>query len=214
VKRHRDWYLLSAHGLVLLHFGRHPDSTVAETARALDLHPRHVSRVIGDLREAGLLRVTPAGRRRRYEVNLDAELRHRAVAGHRLAEVLPLLAREPEPPRETAAVGAKPGGRARPVALLVMPQSSLANGLQASIQQIGFDIRRALSEQEAFVEAGREDIDVVVVDGRLNGDELGRRLKRKGLPVFVVTPDVGAEARGQVEAFSLWALRPLGRTSA
>ncbi len=151
-------------------------------------------------------------------MNLDASVRHPAVQGHKLREVLPLFGHgqgEAEARPKSASADLKQAGRAKPVALLVMAPGTLADSLQRSIEQIGFGIRRADSEEAAFRELTSQDIDVVVVDGRLNGDDLARRLKREGLPVFVLTPDGAQTAAGEPQVpFHLWALRTADHSQA
>lgn len=70
-----DWYLMSSHGAVLLFIVTHPECTICEIADAMCLTQGTISNLIGDLRQAGMLRVSRDGRRNNYTVNLDAVFR-------------------------------------------------------------------------------------------------------------------------------------------
>lgn len=87
---------MSTHGVVLLYIARHPGSTLREMAESLDLTERRISQIVKDLAEESYLTIERVGRRSVYTVNLTATMRHPTLAHVRLADVLELLASEPE----------------------------------------------------------------------------------------------------------------------
>lgn len=97
----RPWYLMSTHGVVLLHIARHPDSTLREIADILDLTERRISQIVQDLAGADYLRIDRVGRRSVYTVNQAASMRHPTLLHVRLGDVLDLLMSEPVTPGET-----------------------------------------------------------------------------------------------------------------
>jgi DNA-binding MarR family transcriptional regulator len=79
-----------------LYIARHPGSTLREMAESLDLTERRISQIVKDLAEESYLTIERVGRRSVYTVNLTATMRHPTLAHVRLADVLELLASEPE----------------------------------------------------------------------------------------------------------------------
>ena len=65
--------LFSSQGLVLLLIALRPGITVKDLAESLVLTYRTVWGLVGELRNAGLLKVRKEGRRHHYFVNLDAQ---------------------------------------------------------------------------------------------------------------------------------------------
>src|SRR5262245_12876148 len=74
-----NWTLISSHGLVLLYLGRHPDSTIKQTADAIGLTERRVSELIRDLLQSGLMQKARCGRRNTYSLNPRGHFRHPSV---------------------------------------------------------------------------------------------------------------------------------------
>ncbi len=73
---HREWTILSNHGIVLFHIAANPNTTQRELSAALGITERQVGRIVQDLTAAGMLQIQPRGRRNTYVVNPDAYLRH------------------------------------------------------------------------------------------------------------------------------------------
>lgn len=90
------WTFLTNHARVLLAVARDPEARLRDVASRCGVTERTVQAIVGDLEEGGYLargRATD-GRRNRYRVNPDAPFRHPAEAGHEIAGLLKLLARE------------------------------------------------------------------------------------------------------------------------
>jgi DNA-binding MarR family transcriptional regulator len=87
----RPWYLMSTHGVVLLHIARNPGATLREMAEALDLTERRISQIVQDLAGAGYLTIQRVGRRSVYTINESASMRHPTLAHVKLGDVLDLL---------------------------------------------------------------------------------------------------------------------------
>ena len=85
------WTLLSSHGLVLAYLASQPSATVREAADSLGLSERRVASVIRDLEAAGIVRATRHGRRKRYELDPNAQFRHPILRHVKLRDVLGLL---------------------------------------------------------------------------------------------------------------------------
>jgi DNA-binding MarR family transcriptional regulator len=85
------WTLLTSHGFVLVYLASQPNATVREVADSLGLSERRVATVIHDLEQAGIVRATRHGRRKRYELDPEAHFRHPSLQHANLREVLGLL---------------------------------------------------------------------------------------------------------------------------
>ncbi len=83
-----QWYISSSHGTVLFHIAANPQCTIRDIANAMCLTQRTVWGVIGDLRQARMLRVRKNGRRHHYTVNLDAPFLHPTLTGYTLWPIL------------------------------------------------------------------------------------------------------------------------------
>ena len=71
---------MSHHGLVLFEMAASPDITIREISDTLGITERHVSRIVGDLQEAGIVEVRRVGRRNEYALSQDARFRHPRLA--------------------------------------------------------------------------------------------------------------------------------------
>ena len=91
------WTLLTSHGFVLAYLAWQPNATVREVADNLGFSERRVAAVIRDLEDAGIVRASRHGCRKRYELNPDAHFRHPSLQHANLREVLGLLRIESEP---------------------------------------------------------------------------------------------------------------------
>jgi hypothetical protein len=92
VKTHSNWNLMTSHGLVLFYLAAHPDSTMRETAEAIDLTERRVNGVIRDLEAVGLITASRQGRRNLYKVDRSACFRHHTLAHVPLTAIIDVLA--------------------------------------------------------------------------------------------------------------------------
>ncbi|WP_031007484.1 helix-turn-helix transcriptional regulator, partial [Streptomyces sp. NRRL F-5727] len=98
------WTFLTNHARVLLAVARDPEARLRDVAARCGVTERTVQGIVADLEEGGyLVRGRAAdGRRNRYRVNPEAPFRHPAEAGHEIAGLLELLAREPAASRGSA----------------------------------------------------------------------------------------------------------------
>jgi DNA-binding IclR family transcriptional regulator len=71
-----SWTFLSNHAHVLVCLCRDPGARVRDVADAVGITERSVHLILSDLESEGIVRRIREGRRNRYELNLDAALRH------------------------------------------------------------------------------------------------------------------------------------------
>ena len=71
-----EWTFLSNHALVLSYIAHHPRITARELANAVGITERATRKIIADLLETGYITKKREGRRNRYRVNADLDLRH------------------------------------------------------------------------------------------------------------------------------------------
>lgn len=86
------WTFMSNHAHVLVYIARNPDARLRDIAAAVNVTERTTQRLINQLRDAGVLELEKFGRRNRYAINLDSELRHpmesEATVGDLLSNIL------------------------------------------------------------------------------------------------------------------------------
>jgi len=95
----KQWRFVTNHTQVLLCISRDPDVRLRDVAEMVGITERAVQRIVADLVDAGFLQRQRVGRRSRYVINRDIEMRHPAQAGHDIGELLSLLALESSPER-------------------------------------------------------------------------------------------------------------------
>jgi DNA-binding MarR family transcriptional regulator len=88
----KQWRFVTNHTQVLLCIARDPDVRLRDVADMVGITERAVQRIVADLAEAGFLQRERVGRRSRYVINRNVEMRHPAQAGHDVGELLSLLA--------------------------------------------------------------------------------------------------------------------------
>ncbi|MFD4372883.1 helix-turn-helix transcriptional regulator [Streptomyces sp. NPDC058486] len=90
------WTFLTNHARVLLAVARDPEMRLRDVAARCGVTERTVQAIVADLERGGYLARDRAtdGRRNRYRVNPGAPFRHPAEAGHEIAGLLELLARQ------------------------------------------------------------------------------------------------------------------------
>ena len=71
-----NWTFLSNHALVLSYIAHHSRITARELANAVGITERATRKIIADLLETGYIDKKREGRRNRYQVNPDLDLRH------------------------------------------------------------------------------------------------------------------------------------------
>ncbi|HZO62950.1 MAG TPA: winged helix-turn-helix domain-containing protein [Gaiellaceae bacterium] len=87
----KPWRFLSNHTQVLLCIARDPDLRFRDIAQMVGITERAAQRIVADLIEAGYVESERIGRRNRYRVKPDSEMRHPAQDGHDVGELLRLL---------------------------------------------------------------------------------------------------------------------------
>lgn len=90
------WTFLTNHSHVLVCLARDPDLRLRELAQLVGITERAVQSILRDLETGGYLSRRRVGRRNRYDVHPDHPMRHPVEAGHTIAEILAMLADDPE----------------------------------------------------------------------------------------------------------------------
>ena len=86
-----SWLVLTNHGNVLLCVVRDPTIRISELADRVGIGERAAQKIIGDLVRDGYLVRTREGRRNRYEINRNADLRHPLFADLQIGPLLDAL---------------------------------------------------------------------------------------------------------------------------
>jgi DNA-binding transcriptional ArsR family regulator len=94
-----SWTFLTNHSHVLICLARDPHSRIRDLAEAVGITERAVQGILNDLKEAGCITLTRVGRRNHYEVIDDRPMRHAVERGHRVGELLSVMAPEAPPER-------------------------------------------------------------------------------------------------------------------
>ena len=91
----QGWRFVTNHTQVLLCIARDADVRLRDVADAVGITERAAQRILADLVRAGFVTRQRVGRRNRYLVNRDREMRHPAQAGHDVGALLDLLQQVP-----------------------------------------------------------------------------------------------------------------------
>lgn len=97
----KPWTFVTSHTQVLLCIARDPEARLIDIAETVGITERAAQRIVSDLVEAGYVERERVGRRNRYRVNPNEEMRHRSQRGYEIGDLLDLL-RLDEPPGEHA----------------------------------------------------------------------------------------------------------------
>ncbi len=89
------WTFLSNHGNVIVYIDEHPNTRLREIAEAIGITERATHRLVSELVDEGYLTRERVGRRNHYIVNDDEHLRHPALSGHTLQQLLIGMTRDP-----------------------------------------------------------------------------------------------------------------------
>jgi DNA-binding MarR family transcriptional regulator len=79
------------HTQALLGIARDPDVRMRDLAQTIGITERATQRIVADLIEAGFVERERIGRRNRYVINSDGQMRHPSQEGHEIGELLDLL---------------------------------------------------------------------------------------------------------------------------
>jgi DNA-binding MarR family transcriptional regulator len=85
------WSFLTNHTHILVCLSRDPTTTVRNLALQVGITERSVQRILSDLEECGVVTRSREGRRNRYDLNRDFQLRHPLESHHTVAELLKAL---------------------------------------------------------------------------------------------------------------------------
>jgi DNA-binding MarR family transcriptional regulator len=85
------WTFLTNHAQVLLCIANDPDIRLRDVAETVGITERAAQRIVADLAESGFLERTRLGRRNRYLIHEETEMRHPAQQGYEIGELLDLL---------------------------------------------------------------------------------------------------------------------------
>ena len=91
IKENEDWTFFSNNAHVLVCLTRSPQPTTREMAHQVGITERAVQRIVKRLVEAGVLKIEKDGRRNRYELNLDQQLRHPLESHKTIGEFIQLI---------------------------------------------------------------------------------------------------------------------------
>jgi DNA-binding IclR family transcriptional regulator len=86
-----SWTFLTNHTQVLLCIARDEDVRLRDVAQSVGITERAAQRIVADLVEAGYVQRIRVGRRNRYAINSNVEMRHQAQLGHQIGDLLELL---------------------------------------------------------------------------------------------------------------------------
>jgi DNA-binding MarR family transcriptional regulator len=84
------WTFLSNHSHVIICLARDPEMRVRDIAIAVGITERATIRIISELEEAGFISKEKIGRRNRYSIVADKNLRHPLEAHHSIRGILAL----------------------------------------------------------------------------------------------------------------------------
>ncbi len=86
-----SWTFFSNNAHVLVCLTQTPQPTTREMALRVGITERAVQRIVKKMIEAGVLKVEKDGRRNRYELDFDQELRHPLESHKTIGEFLSLM---------------------------------------------------------------------------------------------------------------------------
>ena len=87
----RKWFFVTSHAVVLIQVAQSPDATVREIAEQAGLTERQTHRVLADLVDEGYISRTRVGRRNTYRVDEGRPMKHPAVEGNVVGDLLTAL---------------------------------------------------------------------------------------------------------------------------
>jgi DNA-binding transcriptional regulator LsrR (DeoR family) len=86
-----NWTFFSNNAHVLVCLSHHPQPTMREIAGQVGITERAVQRILAKLISGGVVRIRREGRRNRYELNLDQQLRHPLESHKTIGEFINLI---------------------------------------------------------------------------------------------------------------------------
>ena len=92
-----SWLFLSNHGYVLLCIALDPSIRISELADRVGIGERAAHKIINDLVAGGYITRTKDGRRNRYRINREAQLRHPLLSDLPIGPLVDALSNGNEP---------------------------------------------------------------------------------------------------------------------
>ena len=89
------WTFLTNHSHVLVALLSHPDMRAKDIALGVGITERAVLKILKELEEASVIKVTKNGRRNSYELDLDQSLRHPLESHKTVGDLFNFLATKP-----------------------------------------------------------------------------------------------------------------------
>lgn len=89
--RPATWTFLSNHAHVLLCLARTPNMRLREVSEQVGITERAVQRIVADLQDEGYIEIHKEGRRNRYVIHSDRELRNGLESRCRVEDLISLL---------------------------------------------------------------------------------------------------------------------------
>ena len=90
-KKTEDWTFFSNNAHVLVCLSHAPQPTTREIANRVGITERAVQRIVKRLVEANVLKIQKIGRRNRYELNFNQQLRHPLESHRTIGEFIQLI---------------------------------------------------------------------------------------------------------------------------
>jgi len=90
-KESENWTFFSNNAHVLVCLTHKPQPTMREIAVQVGITERAVQRILAKLIRSGVVQITKEGRRNRYELNLDQQLRHPLESHKTIGEFISLV---------------------------------------------------------------------------------------------------------------------------
>ena len=87
----KPWTFVTSHTQVLLCLAQDPDARLRDVADRVGITERAVQRIVADLVEGGYVTRTREGRRNRYTINTNVQMRHQAQQGRPIGPLLEVL---------------------------------------------------------------------------------------------------------------------------
>jgi predicted transcriptional regulator len=91
----QEWTFFSNHAHVMVCLARNPDQPLREVALSVGITERAVQRIISDLEAAGYLLREREGRRNKYEMHPEIQLRHPLEEHCTLGDLLKVVVKNP-----------------------------------------------------------------------------------------------------------------------
>jgi DNA-binding MarR family transcriptional regulator len=88
------WTFFTNHAHILFCLAEAPELRLRDLADRVGVTERAAQRIVGELERAGYVEVERVGRRNRYRLNVDKQLRHPIEAHRSVADLVKLLVKD------------------------------------------------------------------------------------------------------------------------